>query len=180
MGLSASGLANRSVIGSRYPIIFLLADHSLLCGEPQNQVPNERPRKPDSPAPDRFAFSTFIDALPDAIVIVDRSGRIVELNIQAVRLFGYARSELLGEPVEMLLPERLRSRHVGERDRYNQSPHVRPMGAEMSLLARHKDGHEFPVEISLGPYQSADGPLVVSTIRDLTARPRARQPVVNR
>ncbi len=143
-------------------------------------MPNERPKQPDSPEPDRFAFSAFIDALPDAIVIVDRSGRIVELNIKAVGLFGYTRTELLGERVEMLLPERFRSRHVGERDRYNRSPHVRPMGAERSLLARHKDGHEFPVEISLGPYQSADGPLVISTIRDLTARPRAGQPVVNR
>ena len=132
-------------------------------------MPNERPKKPESPGPDRFAFSTFIDALPDAIVVVDRSGRIVELNIQTVGLFGYARTELLGEPVEMLLPERLRTRHVGERDRYDQSPHVRPMRAGMSLFARRKDGHEIPVEISLGPYQSADGPLVVSTIRDLTA-----------
>ena len=137
-------------------------------------MPNQRPKKPDSPEPDRFAFSTFIDALPDAIVVVDRSGRIVELNIQAVGLFGYARTELLGEPVEMLLPERLRSHHVGERDRYNQSPHVRPMGAGMSLFARRKDGHEIPVEISLGPYQSADGPLVVGTIRDLSANAGAR------
>ncbi len=133
-------------------------------------MPNQRPKKPDSPEPDRFAFSAFIDALPDAIVIVDHSGRIVELNIQTVGLFGYARTELLGEPVELLLPERLRSHHVGERDRYNQSPHVRPLGAGMSLFARHKDGHEFPVEISLGPYQSADGPLVVSTIRALSTQ----------
>ena len=131
---------------------------------------NERTKKPDSLGPDRFAFSTLIDALPDAIVVVDRDGRVVDLNIQAVKLFGYARTELLGEPVEMLLPERFRSRHVGERDRYNQSPHVRPMGAGMSLFARRKDGHEFPVEISLGPYQSADGPLVVSTIRALSTQ----------
>ncbi len=135
---------------------------------------NERTKKPDSPAPDRFAFSTLIDALPDAIVVVDRDGRVVDLNIQAVKLFGYARTELLGEPVETLLPERLRSGHVGERDGYYQSPHVRPMGAGTNLFARRKDGHEFPVEINLGPYQSADGPLVVSTIRDLTARGGAR------
>ena len=130
----------------------------------------EHPETPVSPAPDRFAFSAFIDALPDAIVIVDRSGRIVELSIQAVGLFGYARTELIGEPVETLLPERLRSGHVVLQDRYNQSPHVRPMGAATTLLARHKDGHEFPVEISLGPYQSADGQMVVSTIRDLTGQ----------
>ena len=137
-------------------------------------MPDERTKKTEGPAPDRFAFSTFMDALPDAIVVADPSGRIVELNIKTVGLFGYARTELLGEPVETLLPERLRSGHVGERDRYNNSPHVRPMGTGMNLFARHKDGHEIPVEISLGPYQSADGPLVVSTIRDLTARGGAR------
>jgi len=137
-------------------------------------MPDERTKKPDGPGPDRFAFSTLIDALPDAIVVVDRDGRVVDLNTKTVGLFGYARTELLGEPVEMLLPERLRSGHVGERDRYNESPHVRPMGAGTNLFARRKDGHEFPVEVSLGPYQSADGPLVVSTIRDLTARGGAR------
>jgi PAS domain S-box-containing protein len=149
-------------------VIFLLADCSFLCKEPGNHVPNKHPEKPYDPAPDRFAFSTFIDALPDAIVIVDHSGRIVELNIKAVGLFGYARTELLGEPIEMLLPQRVRDRHVGERERYNRSPHVRPMGAESNLFARHKDGREFPVEISLGPYQSGEGTLVVSVIRDLT------------
>ena len=95
---------------------------------------NER----NSPEPDRFAFSTFIDALPDAIVIVDPGGRIVELNMQAVRLFGYARTELIGELVEMLLPERFASQHVGERDRYNRSPHVRAMGTGRSMLARRE------------------------------------------
>lgn len=133
---------------------------------------NKHPQQSNGADQDRFAFSALIDALPDAIVIVDRRGLIVDLNVRAAGLFGYARTELLGEPVELLLPERLRGRHVGERDRYNQSPHVRPMGAGMSLLARHKDGHEFPVEISLGPYQSKDGPLVVSTIRDLKERQR--------
>jgi PAS domain S-box-containing protein len=137
-------------------------------------MPDERTKKTEGPAPDRFAFSTFMDALPDAVIIVDRAGRIVDLNVQTVGLLGYARTELLGEPVETLLPERLRSGHVGERDRYYNSPHVRPMGTGMNLFARHKDGHEIPVEVSLGPYQSADGPLVVSTIRDLTARGGAR------
>ena len=132
-------------------------------------MPNGSAQKPNAPEPDRFASSAFIDALPDAVVIVDRSGRIVEVNIHAAGLFGYARAELLGEPVEMLMPERVRGRHVGQRDDYSQSPYNRPMGAGMHLLARRKDGHEFPVEISLGPYQSADGPMVVSVIRELTA-----------
>ncbi len=136
---------------------------------------NKRLEKTSGPEPDRFAFSAFIDALPDAIVIVDHGGRIVDLNMQAVGLFGYGRTELLGEPVEVLVPERLRSQHVRQRDRYNASPHVRPMGAGMSLFGRRKNGDEFPVEISLGPYQSADGPLVVAAIRDLTARQRLRR-----
>ena len=129
---------------------------------------NEDPQQTVSPGPDRFAFSAFFDALPDGIVISDSDGIIVELNLKATGMLGYARDELIGKPVEMLLPERFRDRHVGQRDRYDQSPHVRPMGAESSLFARHKDGHEFPVEISLGPYQSPDGPLVVSSIRVLT------------
>ena len=158
-------------MGLADPVIFLSAHCSLLRSEPGKQVANER----NTPDPDRFAFSTFIDALPDAIVIVDLGGRIVEANMQAVRLFGYARTELIGELVEMLLPERFASQHVGERNRYSQSPHVRPMGTGRSLLARRKDGHEFPVEISLGPYQSADGPRVVSTIHDLTADQRVRR-----
>jgi PAS domain S-box-containing protein len=128
----------------------------------------EDPQQHVGPGPDRFAFSAFFDALPDGIVIVDSNGSIVELNVKAVGMFGYARDELIGESIEMLLPERFREGHVGQRGRYGQSPHVRPMGAKSNLVARHKDGHEFPVEINLGPYQSPDGPLVVGCIRALT------------
>lgn len=132
------------------------------------------PADPDRLEPTRFAHSALLDALPDAIVIVDSDGRIVGLNVQVERLLGYTRDELLGRPVESLMPERFRDRHAAERDRYGRTPHVRPMGVDLELYARHRDGHEIPVEISLAPYQSPDGPLVVSTIREVPARRRAR------
>lgn len=126
----------------------------------------------NSNEPDRFAHSDLLDALPDAIILVDRTGRITEFNRHARELFGYVRADIVGQPVELLLPEHLRAGHVRDRSDYDRSPHVRPMGAERDLVARHKDGHEFPVEISLAPYQSPDGPLVVALIRDSADRHR--------
>ena len=115
---------------------------------------------------DSFANSVLLDAMPDAIVMVDTAGRIVDLNVNALGMFGYARADLLGELVEILIPEGSRGRHVGQRERYVAKPHVRPMGTGLPLLGRHKDGHEFRVEVSLSPYLSPnDGPLVVAAIR---------------
>jgi PAS domain S-box-containing protein len=108
--------------------------------------------------------------MPDAIVIVDSGGRIVDANVRAVGMFGYARDELIGDKVEMLLPEAIRERHVGERNNYVERPRVRPMGAGVELSALHKDGHEFRVEINLAPYQAPDGLLVVAAIRDVAAQ----------
>jgi PAS domain S-box-containing protein len=122
--------------------------------------------------PDRFAYSGLLDAMPDAIVLVDPAGRIAEFNVRARVIFGYARAEVVGQSVELLLPERYRDGHVEDRERYGRSPHVRPMGTERDLVARHKDGREFPVEISLAPYQSPNGPLVVAVIRDTADRHR--------
>ena len=122
--------------------------------------------------PTRFAMSSLIDAMPDAIVIVNTAGQIVDVNVQAVGMFGYTRDELLGEQVEMLIPTEKRERHVGERDNYVNRPRVRPMGAGMKLSALHKDGHTLHVEINLAPYQSAEGLLVVGAIRDLAAQRR--------
>lgn len=124
----------------------------------------------DRSEPDRFAYSGLLDAMPDAIVLVDRTGRIAEFNVRARVMFGYARAEVVGQSVELLLPERYRDEHVGDRARYARSPHVRMMGAEQDLVARHKDGHEFAVEISLAPYQSEEGSLVVAAIRDAADR----------
>jgi PAS domain S-box-containing protein len=120
--------------------------------------------------PTRFALSSLIDAMPDAIIIVNTDGQIVDANVQAVGMFGYARAELLGHPVEMLVPQDKRERHVAERELYVDRPRVRPMAAGMKLSALHKDGREFQVEINIAPYQSPDGLLMVSAIRDVAAQ----------
>jgi two-component system, NtrC family, sensor kinase len=120
-------------------------------------------------------FQSLLEAAPDAIVIVDRDGRIVITNGQTERLFGYDRSELVGQPVEHLLPERIRSRHVHHRTHYTAEPHTRPMGIGLDLIAKRRDGSEFPVEISLSPLQTPDGLLITSVIRDITDRKQAAQ-----
>jgi two-component system NtrC family sensor kinase len=120
-------------------------------------------------------FQSLLEAAPDAIVIVDRDGLIVITNGQTERLFGYDRSELVGQPVECLLPKRIRSRHVHHRAHYTAEPHTRPMGIGLDLVAKRRDGSEFPVEISLSPLQTPDGLLITSVIRDSTDRKQAAQ-----
>lgn len=127
--------------------------------------------------PERFAHSTLFEAVPDALVIVDEDGRIVDVNSRAENMFAYPRAELIGQPVEVLMPERFRHRHVGQRDGYGQRPHVRPMGLGLGLYGRAKDGREFPLEISLAPMQTPNGAVVVSAIRDISARRREPQEV---
>jgi PAS domain S-box-containing protein len=116
-----------------------------------------------------------LEAAPDAILLVSPEGKIVLVNAQTEVLFGYRREELAGQPVEVLIPERVRESHIASRRRYAEDPKTRPMGAGLELAARRKDGTEFPVEISLSPMTTEEGTLLVSILRDVTEQKRASE-----
>lgn len=117
-------------------------------------------------------YRAVFEAAPDGIMIVDTDGVIRDLNPQTEAMFGFAREELLGETVEMLMPEVFRMAHREHRTRYSRNPHARPMGVGLELRAQRKDGTQFPVEISLSPWTHGDVRRVICSMRDITDRKR--------
>jgi PAS domain S-box-containing protein len=120
-------------------------------------------------------FESLLEVAPDPIVIVDMHGAIAIVNRQTELVFGYLRHELLGQPVETLVPDDLRAMHTTHRHAYAAEPRTRPMGVGLELFGRRKDGTSFPVEISLSPLHSESETLIVSIIRDITDRKRAEE-----
>jgi PAS domain S-box-containing protein len=114
----------------------------------------------------------LLEALPDAVIAVDREGTIVQVNSQTQALFGYNRDELIGQKVEMLVPESFRQQHHHHRDNFTRAPKTRRMGADLDLYGRRRNGSEFPVEISLSPIVTDRGSFVLSAIRDISDRKR--------
>jgi len=124
---------------------------------------------------EELKFRNLLEAAPDAIVIVDHACKIQLINTQTEKLFGYSRTEIVGQPVEIMIPERFQHAHKESRDQYILMPRTRPMGQGKQLSGRRKDGTEFPIEISLGPIETCDGTLISASIRDVTDRNRNQE-----
>lgn len=122
-------------------------------------------------------FRLVVESAPSAMVMINHSGVIEMVNAQAERVFGYKRVELLGQPVEMLVPERFRRNHPQLRQSFYSDPQSRPMGAGRDLFGLRKDGSEFPVEIGLNPIETEDGPMVLSAIVDISDRKQKEEKI---
>ena len=122
-------------------------------------------------------FRNVLESAPDAMIIIDEQGKIAIVNAQAEKMFGYDRQEILGCRIETLLPERLREQHVSHRGEFVRDPKLRPMGVGLDLIARRRNGSEFPVEISLSPVRTGARGFVSSVIRDVTERKRMQDEI---
>ena len=136
----------------------------------------ERRRAEDALRKSEGMLRGLFEHAPDTMVLVDHGGRIARINTQVEAMFGYTQAELLGRPIECLLPERFRHSHIEHRAGYQSDPHLRSMGAMeigLELFGRRKDGSEFPVEIMLSPIETGEGSMVIAVVRNTTRRKRA-------
>jgi PAS domain S-box-containing protein len=166
-------LVGRRKNGTEFPVEIRLssidtADGRLLTARVRDITDQSRAKEVRRRSEERFA--DLLESAPDAVVIIDERGSVVLVNQQTERLFGYDREEVVGQPIEILLPERFRERHLAHRGTYFRDPRTRPMGAELELAGRRKDGTEFPVDISLSAIETDEGRLGTAFIRDISAR----------
>ncbi len=162
--------ASRAFVASYVPVE--LGDGRVGCGGVVADV-TERRRAQEALEASEARLRTLVQTAPDAILGVDAEGRIIEANARIEVLLGFRPDEVVGRPLEMLVPERFRKAHVSHRGHYVAHPTTRPMGAGRDLFARHRDGHEVPVEISLGSTQTPAGTFTTAVIVDITERRRA-------
>lgn len=158
-----------SALYSRYPEAGTMIERRDRQGGSHEQIRRTPPPGVSAPP---VNVADLLEALPDAILIVDAQGVIVYGNSLLEQLSGYAAAELMGKPVETLVPERFRTSHVHERSHYTQDPRPRPMGAKLQISMRRKDGSEFPADISLSPLETEAGLNIVAAVRDATERQR--------
>jgi len=137
-------------------------------------------RAPEGEVPGQAGWSLretprlqLLESFPDAVVVVDRDGLIQQVNGQAERCFGLGRTDLIGQPVEALIPERFHERHRAASRRFLADPRALPMGTSSGFVGRREDGSEFPAEISLGPMKTREGLFVVAVCRDVTRQREA-------
>ena len=124
---------------------------------------------------EKLLSPSIMEAIPDAVAAVNQQGIVVQVNAQMEAMFGYTRQELIGQPIEMLVPQRQRGQHHGHRDKFHTQPKLRRMGSGLELNGVRRDGSEFPVEISLSPIPTANGLIVLSAIRDISERKRIEE-----
>jgi PAS domain S-box-containing protein len=125
-------------------------------------------------------FKGLFEHAPDAVIAVDQDGKIVLVNVQGEEVFGYSREEMIGQPVEMLMPGAFSRRHKKHLAEYMKDPHVRPMGISLPLYGKRKDGSLFPADINLGPLHMAGKVMVMATVRDTTDRKKAEEAILER
>lgn len=174
------GLSGRRRNGSEFPVDISLSAFDTQDGRLATVFVRditERTRVDDARRKSDERFRALLESAPDAVIITDSDGRIVLVNDQTESLFGYSKNELLGEPVETLLPERFRAKHVGHRAGYLGGPKPRPMGVGLDLAGRRKDGNEFPVDVSLSAIDTEEGRLLTAFVRDITERHGAEEAI---